>query len=46
VDATGEMGPLRVRIGRAPRLTLNGTDVSDALIGPDDDGVRTFGGVA
>jgi hypothetical protein len=46
VDATGEIGPLRVRIGRAPRLTLNGTDVSDALIGPDDDGVRTFGGVA
>jgi hypothetical protein len=46
IEANGEIGELRIRIDRAPRVSINGTDVSDALIGPDADGVRTFAGTS
>jgi hypothetical protein len=46
IEANGEIGELRIRIDRAPRVSINGTDVSDALIGPDADGMRTFAGTS
>jgi hypothetical protein len=46
LEATGEIGELRLRIERTPQLTINGVDVTDSLVGPDADGVRTFAGVA
>lgn len=44
VEASGEIGPLRLR-GGAMRLSLNGSDVSDALGPPDAAGVREFRGL-
>ena len=41
----GEIGALRIKVERRPRLTINGIDVSDALVGPDEAGVRLFLGL-
>jgi hypothetical protein len=41
VEASGEIGIVRIR--GADRLTINGTDVTDRMIGPDAAGVRTLG---
>jgi hypothetical protein len=46
IEANGEIGVLRIRSEGAPRLMVNGTDVTDALTGPDDAGTRTFRGVS
>jgi hypothetical protein len=44
IEATGAVGVVRLRLGQAPSMTINGRDVTALLTGPDADGVRTFDG--
>ena len=45
IEATGEIGALRLRGPEGLRLLLNGTDVTHALGPPDGGGVRAFAGI-
>ncbi len=45
VEASGEIGALRIRAADGTRLAINGSDVTDALLAPDAAGVREFRGL-
>jgi hypothetical protein len=44
IEAIGEIGAVRIRSDAAPRLAINGIDVSDRLVRLDDD-VMEFAGI-
>ena len=45
IDATGEIGPIRVRRAGDVALTVNDIDVSDMLLRTTEEGVREFRGI-
>lgn len=45
IEATGEIGPVRVRSSAEVTLTLNGLDVTNMLLRTTEEGVREFRGL-
>jgi hypothetical protein len=43
MEATGELAPVRIRSAKPPRLSVNGTDVTDVLVRLSDDVVEFHG---